>query len=136
MKFRQDGQTGTGKDLGTVMFHKKVSSNQEPGCLTISLPGKSTTWGIITSITSVNDNQPVHSFAGSSCDASWDSVFPSVRGKPNAVLLLSQSFDDTAARSDFRPPAGMIRLGFTNSIDEVSSASSDFVVNTPSLNIS
>lgn len=118
LKFRRDGVTGTGKDLATVMFHKKVTSNQEPGCFTISLPGKTTTWGILTAIPSVNENRPILSFAGRSCDAAWKSVFPSVKGKANDVLLLSQSFDDTAARSDFLPPDGMTRLGFTTSIDE------------------
>jgi hypothetical protein len=40
--------------------------------------------------------------------------------KENDVLLLSQSFDDTALRRHFQPPNGTELLGFTNSFDEVS----------------
>ena len=40
-------------------------------------------------------------------------------GKENDVLLLSQCFDDTAARGDFLPPIGTERLGWTRSFDEV-----------------
>jgi hypothetical protein len=50
----------------------------------------------------------------------WESKFPSVYGKKNDVLLLSQSFDDTALKRDFQPPESTELLGFTNSFDEVS----------------
>lgn len=118
LKFRNGKMGGTGKDLGTVVFHKKVTSNDEPGCFELTLPGKTTTWGILTAIASVNERKPISSFAGTSCDAAWESVFPSVKGKANDILLLSQSFDDTAQESDFEAPASMTPLGFTKSFDE------------------
>merc|ERR1712194_967675 len=117
LKFRNRKMGGTGKDLGTVIFHKKVTSN-EPGCLELTLPGTTTTWAILTAIPSVNEEKPIYSFAGTSCDVAWESVFPSVKGRAGDVLLLSQSFDDTAEPSDFRAPASMATLGSTRSFDE------------------
>ena len=55
--------------------------------------------------------------AGTSCDGASDSVFPSVHGEEDDVLLLSQSFDDTAMKYDFRAPEGTSLLVWTISRD-------------------
>lgn len=120
LKFRQNGEEGSGKDLGTVLFYRKVTADL-PGCVTITLPGSSTTWAIATVVSDVNEDQPIRRAAGRSCDVAWESVFPSIQGEANDVLLLSQCFDDTALRGDFLPPVGTKLLGWTNSVDEVCS---------------
>jgi hypothetical protein len=43
-----------------------------------------------------------------------------VYGEDNNVLLLSQSFDDSALNNQFLPPNGTSLLGWTSSRDEVS----------------
>jgi hypothetical protein len=78
------------------------------------------TWAIVTAITNVNQQHPIRAAAGTSCDEESDSVFPSVYGEENEVLLLSQSLDDAALRGDFSPPEGTFLLGWTISRDEVS----------------
>ena len=92
----------------------------DPGCWNIKLRGGTTTWAVITAIRNVNDQKPIVSASSASCDRESDSVFPSVYGEENDVLLLSQSFDDTASVSDFKPPDGTSLLGWTRSEDEVS----------------
>jgi len=47
------------------------------------------------------------------------SVFPSVYGKVNDILLLSQSFDDTANYEHFLPPEGTMLLDWIKGDDEV-----------------
>jgi hypothetical protein len=101
------------------MFYRKVTED-DPGCWNIDLPGGTTTWAVITAITNVNEQRPIVSAIGASCDNATDSVFPSVYGRENDVLLLSQSFDDTASVNYFTPPDGTSLLGWTRSNDEVS----------------
>ena len=96
-KFRRNGDVGDGRDLGTVLFHRKVTANTE-GCFDIDIPGGSTTWAVLTAVTNVNEDNPVSQVSGTSCDVEWESKFPSVYGEKNDVLLLSQSFDDTALK--------------------------------------
>ncbi len=110
---------GDGKDLGTVLFYRKVTLD-DPGCWNIQLRGGTTTWAVITAITNVNDQNPISSASSASCDSASESVFPSVYGEEHDVLLLSQSFDDTASVSDFKPPDGTSLLGWARSEDEVS----------------
>jgi hypothetical protein len=43
---------------------------------------------------------------------SSDSVFPSVHGKENDVLLMSSPFDDPAMLDKFTPPSGASVLGY------------------------
>ncbi|KAL3797058.1 hypothetical protein ACHAW5_009644 [Stephanodiscus triporus] len=117
LRFRDGRMAGNGRDLGTVMFYRKVTGD-DPGYWNIDLPGGTTTWAIITAITNVNEQRPIVSATGASCDRASDSVFSSVYGKKNDVLLLSQSFDDTASASDFKPPAGTSLFGWTRSDDE------------------
>jgi hypothetical protein len=119
LQFRQGTHVGDGKDLGTVLFYRKVTLD-DPGCWNIKLRGGTTTWAVITAIRNVNDQKPIVSASSASCDRESDSVFPSVYGEENDVLLLSQSFDDTASVSDFKPPDGTSLLGWTRSEDEVS----------------
>ena len=119
LQFRQGTHVGAGKDLSTVLFYRKVTLD-DPGCWNINLRGGTTTWAIITVITNVNDQKPIVSASSASCDSASDSVFPSVYGEENDVLLLSQSFDDTAKMSDFKPPDGTSLLGWARSEDEVS----------------
>ncbi|KAL7547077.1 hypothetical protein ACHAWF_010393 [Thalassiosira exigua] len=118
LRFRQGGQdAGTGRDLGTVLFYRHVTED-DPGCWTFELPGRTTTWATVTVVSNVVENKPIVSVKGVSCDRRKQSLFPSVYGKENDVLLLSQCFDDTAMRSDFLPPVGTDRLGWTRSYDE------------------
>ena len=119
LQFRQGTHVGDGKDLGTVLFYRKVTGD-DPGYWNIDLPGGTTTWAIMTAITNVNDQKPIVSASSASCDRVSDSVFSSAYGKENDVLLLSQSFDDTASMSDFKPPDGTSLLGWARSEDEVS----------------
>ncbi|KAL3792097.1 LOW QUALITY PROTEIN: hypothetical protein ACHAW5_006742 [Stephanodiscus triporus] len=119
LKFRRGNRLGEGKDLSSIMFYRKVTED-DPGCWNIELRGNTTTWAVITAITNVNEQRPIVSAIGASCDNATDSVFPSVYGRDNDVLLLSQSFDDTASESDFKPPDGTSLLGWTRSDDEVS----------------
>jgi hypothetical protein len=101
------------------MFYRKVTI-EDPSYWNIELRGSTTTWAILTAITNVNEQRPIVSASVTSCDGASDSVFPSVFGRENDVLLLSQSFDDTASIGGFMPPAGTSLLGWTRSEDEVS----------------
>jgi hypothetical protein len=119
LKFHRGGHVGNGQDLGTVMFYRKVTI-EDPSYWNVDLRGSTTTWAILTAITNVNEQRPIVSASVTSCDGASDSVFPSVFGRENDVLLLSQSFDDTASIGGFMPPAGTSLLGWTRSEDEVS----------------
>ncbi|KAK1743622.1 hypothetical protein QTG54_005219 [Skeletonema marinoi] len=117
LEFDEELGGGNGRDLGTVVFYRHVTED-DPGCWTVELPGKTTVWAIVTAIQGVNRDRPIFRTSGTSCDAEWESEFPSVYGKENDVLLLSQCFDDTALKRHFQPPEGTELLGFTNSVDE------------------
>ncbi len=118
-RFRDGRRAANGQDLGTVLFYRKVTE-EDPGNWKIDLPGGTTTWAIVTAITNVNEQRPIIITSGVSCDRVLVSTFPSVYGKESDVLLLSQSFDDTALESDFRPPDGTSLLGWVRSNDKVS----------------
>ena len=123
IKFQGDGISGGGYDLGTVVFHRRVTEEDlSSGALPSFVKGVENrrTWVIITAITNVNQQIPIRFAAGTSCDEESDRVFPSAYGEENDVILLSQSFDDTASRGDFKPPIGTSLLGWTISRDEVS----------------
>jgi hypothetical protein len=123
IKFQGDGISGGGYDLGTVVFHRRVTAEDlSSGALPCFAEGVENrrTWAIVTAITNVNQQNPIRFAAGTSCDEESDSVFPSAYGQENDVILLSQSFDDTASRGDFLPPKGTFLLGWTISRDEVS----------------
>lgn len=112
------GDAGEGTDLGTVVFHRRVTED-DPASWNVELRGDHPTWAIATAITNVNERQPILSASGTFCDVDSKSVFPSVYGEENNVLLLSQSFDDSALNNKFLPPNGTSLLGWT-SRDEVS----------------
>ncbi|KAL3777389.1 hypothetical protein ACHAW5_004218 [Stephanodiscus triporus] len=121
LRFQGDGIAGGGYDLGTVLFHRRVTEDDLlSGTLQTFVEGTDNrrTWAIVTAITNVNQQSPIRAAAGTACDEDSDSVFPSVYGKDNDVLLLSQSFDDTASRDDFLPPDGTFLLGRAISRDE------------------
>jgi hypothetical protein len=109
--------TGEGNDLGTVMFYHKVTKD-DSGCWDVDLKGGNT-WAFVTAITNVNERDPIQDISGTSCDKSTNSVFSSVLGRENDVLLLSQSFDDPASMNDFSPPSGTSILGYLKVNDDV-----------------
>ena len=119
LRFRDGRRAGNGQDLGTVLFYRKVTGD-DPRYWNIDLPGGARTWAIVTAITNVNEQRPIVSVSGASCDRASSSAFTSVYGKENDVLLLSQSFDDTAKMSDFKPPDGTSLFGWIKLNDEVS----------------
>jgi hypothetical protein len=106
------GDAGEGTDLGTVVFHRRVTED-DPASWNVELRGDHPTWAIATAITNVNERQPILSASGTFCDVDSESVFPSVYGEENNVLLLSQSFDDSALNNKFLPPNGTSLLGWT-----------------------
>lgn len=112
------GNKGDGADLGTTLFHRTVTVD-DPNSWNIELGYTNRRiWAIITAVTNVNQADPIRSAAGTSCDEVYESVFPSVNGEENDVLLLSQAFDDTASREDFWAPQGTFLLGRTITKDE------------------
>jgi len=111
-------RSGGGNDLGTVMFYQRVTKD-DPGCWDVDLQGGST-WAVVTAITNVNERDPIRDVSGESCDKSSDSVFPSVLGKENDVLLMSSSFDDPVSVNSFTPPSGASTLGYIRVRGDVS----------------
>jgi hypothetical protein len=72
------------------------------------------------SVPNVNREQPISRVAGTSCDKKKESIFPSVYGDQGNLVLLSQSFDDTAVLGQFQPPEGTYLVDWVRDIDEVS----------------
>lgn len=79
LEFDAEAGGGDGRDLGTVVFYHHVTVD-DPGCWTVQLPGKSTVWAIVTAIPKVDRDRPIFRTHGTSCDAEWESEFPSVYG--------------------------------------------------------
>jgi hypothetical protein len=116
----EDGYVGHGLDLVTVLFYRTVIIDT-PIAWNMTLRGSQPTWAIITAIPNVNAEIPINQtlgVRGTSCDRKYQSVFPSVYGKEDDILLLSQAFDDTASTTDFLAPEGTTRLGYIRSWDE------------------
>ena len=116
----EDGYVGHGLDLATVLFYRTVIIDT-PIAWNMTLRGSQPTWAIITAIPNVNAEMPINQtlgVRGTSCDRKYQSVFPSVYGKEDDILLLSQAFDDTASTTDFLAPEGTTRLGWIRSWDE------------------
>ncbi|KAL7488242.1 hypothetical protein ACHAW6_013821 [Cyclotella cf. meneghiniana] len=116
-EFKRGSESGTGKDLATVVFYRHVEDN-DPCEWTLNLPGGTTTWAIVVSVPNVNRAQPILRVAGTSCDRKRESEFPSVYGEEGNLVLLSQSFDDNAVLGQFRPPDGTDLVGWINDLDE------------------
>ena len=116
---------GRGRDLGQAVFYHILTQedqDQSPDGWkpwSINLHGTTKAWAIISAIAGVNEGQPVRSYAGETCDKEHGSLFPSVYGETNDVLLLSQGFDDSAKEDHFLPPDGTILLGHIKETDEV-----------------
>jgi hypothetical protein len=109
LEIKSSGYVGSGSDLGTIVFYRTVLMN-DPTSWTITLDQSTRRiWTIVTSISNVNQTNPIRSAASTSCDDVNESSFPSV-GKPHDVLL-SQSFDDTVSHNDFVEPSGTFILG-------------------------
>merc|ERR1712176_455391 len=68
-------------------------------------------------MTAVKGRVNVQSLAYQSCDAIAQSAFPSVRGRRNDILLLSQVFDDPAVKSDFTAPPSTELMGDISGAD-------------------
>lgn len=99
------------------MYFRKVTVD-EPCHWNLKLRGNATTWAIMTSISNVNDLNPILSTSNEACDERLEGVFPSVYGKENDVLLLSINVDDKALKQDFQPPDGTSLLAWIRGIDE------------------
>jgi hypothetical protein len=106
-----------GNDLGTVMFHRKYSDSDD--CWVIYING-GTTWAIMTAITNVDDQNPIGDVKEVSCDKSQKSLFPSVNGGKDDVVLFSQGFDDAFEPNDFMPMSGASRLAYVKVNQDVS----------------
>ncbi|KAL7520983.1 hypothetical protein ACHAWX_005668 [Stephanocyclus meneghinianus] len=125
-EFKRGNESGTGKDLATVVFYRHVEDN-DPCEWTLNLPGSLTpscsnvhilTVYKVVSVPNVNRAQPILRVAGTSCDRKRESEFPSVYGEEGNLVLLSQSFDDNAVLGQFRPPDGTDLVGWINDLDE------------------
>jgi len=69
LEFDEELGGGNGRDLGTVVFYRHVTED-DPGCWTVELPGKTTVWAIVTAIQGVNRDRPIFRTSGTSCDVS------------------------------------------------------------------
>jgi hypothetical protein len=69
LEFDQKLGGGDGRDLGTVVFYRHVTED-DPGCWTVELPGKTTVWAIVAAISGVNRDRPIFRTHGTSCDVS------------------------------------------------------------------
>ena len=79
-----------------------------------------TTWAIMTAITNVDDQNPIGDVKEVSCDKSQKSLFPSVNGGKDDVVLFSQGFDDAFEPNDFMPMSGASRLAYVKVNQDVS----------------
>lgn len=115
---------GRGKDLGQAVFYHTLTQADKDGSAdgwrfwSMNLHGTNKAWAIVVAIPNVNENHPVRNYAGLTCDKEHGSVFASVFGKTNDVLLLSQGFDDSAKKAHFLPPPGTSLLSFITGDDE------------------
>ncbi|NVJ60249.1 MAG: DUF5011 domain-containing protein [Gammaproteobacteria bacterium] len=112
---RFDG--GNGRDLATVVFTKPVTSGDNSS-YSFNLRGSKPSWAIMTAVRGADLSNPIRDVATESNDGSADSLFPSVYGETNDLLLLSMAFDDTAQRDDFQAPDGMTLVDWTRGSDE------------------
>lgn len=110
---------GKGRDLGTVVFAKKVGRKEVTRTTKkITMGGWPPSWAIMTLLRGVNTTDPVRSVATASCDNSVHSLFPSVDALQDDVLLLSMAYDDAAPQSAFTAPSTTTVLGYTRGYDE------------------
>lgn len=121
---RQDGGRGrykysSGRNLATVVYWRLASPQR--GTYKLHLGdrlGGHASWAIATAVRTaslggdVDGDLVVRDVSTASCDDVAGSRFPSVRYAPGDILLLSQAYDDAAARSGvFDPPFGTELIG-------------------------
>lgn len=111
------GDGGTGQDLASGVFTRVVGVG-EPTSHAWSLRGFAPSWAILTAIRGADPAAPIRGAAATSHDGNPNSQFPSARAEAGDLLLLSQSFDDTAAEDDFLPPVGMALFRWIAGADE------------------
>lgn len=114
---RTFGDGGNGRDLAGALFYRFVAQN-EPERFAFDLRGDKPAWAILVAARGADPDDPIVDTAGRSRDSSDDSVFPSVRAESGSLLLVSQSFDDTAAVDQFTAPGGMDAVGHVAGNDE------------------
>ena len=73
LQFDNESSGGDGRDLATVVFYRHVEE-EDPGCWTLDLRGKTTVWAIVTAIPNVNRVQPIFRTNGTSCDVSTSDI--------------------------------------------------------------
>ena len=95
-------------DLGTVVFYKVA--HKEPIYYDFNLFGfhGRPAWAMLI----------IKSIATRSCDLSAKSVFPSVLGETNDILLLIMVFDDYASTDDFEAPTETSLVDYVSGKDE------------------
>jgi hypothetical protein len=124
IEYCKEFDEGRGKDLGQAVFtHVLTLADKDLSAdgwrfWSMTLHGTNRAWAIVMAIPDVNKSHPVRGYAGVTCDKEHGTVFPSLFGNPNDVLLLSQSFDDSAKEVHFLPPTGTELLGYLTKSDE------------------
>lgn len=108
---------GNGKDLATIVFYK-IYQKYEPMVSKYEIIGIHPGWGFVLALNGIDTSNPIRGFSTASADNDSDSVFPSVYGKKDDILLLSMAFDDTAKKEDFLPPEGTDFINFVYGDDE------------------
>ncbi len=109
-----------GRDLAQVVFFKRAG-NSEPSRYVFDLNPSGTGapgWAILTALRGANTSNPVRDWANEGCDNNSDSLFPSVYGVKGDMVILSQSFDDATAQSNFNAPDGTTTFGYVSNSDE------------------
>ena len=119
--FMWKGYCYGGPDLGTVVFFRKVVDD-EPSYYHMNITAfyGRPAWAILTAVKNadITSENPIRSVATSSCDLSSKSIFPSVYGKTDDVLLLSMVFDDHASIQEFGAPIGTKMESYVSGHDE------------------
>jgi len=110
-----------GADLGTVVFYRKVT-NYEPSYYYLNITARygRPAWAILTAVENadIDSENPVRSVATTSCDKTNHSIFPSVYGETDDLLLLSLAYDDRAVEENFPPPNGTKVESYISGRDE------------------
>lgn len=117
-----NNENGAGRDLATIVFYKKVGAYVPP-TYTFTLKGGywgfMPGWAILVALKGVDTTSPIFSSSGTSNDGKTSSVFPSVAGAKNGILLMSMAFDDTVLdKLSFREPKGAKLVNWLSGFDE------------------
>jgi hypothetical protein len=110
---RQDG-VNDGEDLGLAVFYKTLEAGESR--FRFDIEGSHPAWAVLYAIHGAVNDDPIAAYAVDGNDGSSASIFPSVQGRANDLLLLAQAFDDGASRpgnltaQHFKAPVGTRRL--------------------------